>query len=124
MTFKTQDKLYGHKKLVHSTDEKYNCKHCGKRFGKVNHARLHEKVHEDPQFQCRFCSKLFKNKVDLVSHEGYHTGNKPFTCKVCNNGYTSKKALRQHEQFVHKMIGPSGGGSHFRRNKKGKDEPS
>ena len=124
MTFKHFYELTKHKNLSHSTDERYNCKHCGKRFGKVNHARLHERVHEDPQLQCRFCSKLFKNKVDLVSHERYHTGEKPFTCKVCNNGYTSKKALRQHEQFVHKMIGPSGGGSHFRRNKKEKDEPS
>ena len=117
MTFKTQDKLYGHKKLVHSTDEKYNCKHCGKRFGQVNWARTHERSHENPQFQCRFCSKLFKSERSLEAHERVHTGEKAFSCKLCSAAFTWKGGLRQHEQGVHKIIGPKGGTGWLKKDK-------
>ena len=121
MTCKTQDQLYNHRKLAHSTDERFNCKHCGKRFGQLCLARSHERSHEDPQLQCRFCSKLLKSERSLVAHERVHTGEKPFMCKICSTDFTSKGSLRQHEQYVHKVIGPKGGGSWCLKQKK-KDE--
>ena len=101
MTFKTRYEKAAHKNLSHSTDERYNCKHCGKRFGQLTSVRSHERVHEDPHFQCRFCSKLLKSKQKLMAHERFHMGEKPFVCEVCGNGYTSKSGLSQHQQFMH-----------------------
>ena len=108
MTFKTCTQLYRHKKLVHSAEEKFNCKYCGKRFGEATMAREHELSHENPQFQCRFCSKLLKTKRSLEAHERYHTGEKPFPCKICSATFTTKGRLTQHEKNVHKMTGRKG----------------
>ena len=53
ITWKTQYQLYNHRKLAHSTDERFNCKHCGKRFGEgaaegcqecQNEAKLRERL--------------------------------------------------------------------------------
>ena len=118
MTFKTQAQMYKHTKLSHSTDERFACKYCGKRFGSMAEARSHERIHENPQFQCRFCSKLFKSERSLVSHERVHTGEKTFSCKMCNAGFTSQGGLRMHEQGVHKIIGPKGGTGWLKKKKK------
>jgi len=123
MTFKNLHDMKNHKNLSHSTDERFNCKHCGKRYGNTGTARSHERSHENPQFQCRFCSKLFKTKPHLLAHERFHMGEKPFVCKVCSNGYTSKPGLLQHQQFVHKMVGPKGGG-YWCRKQMEKEDPS
>ena len=46
MVFKTINKLKAHKNIAHSTDEKYQCKHCGKRSGSIIHLKSHELIHE------------------------------------------------------------------------------
>ena len=101
MAFPRYSALVTHRNMSHSTDERFNCKHCGRRFGRLPHARLHEKTHEDPQFQCKFCAKLVRSKEKLVAHERFHTGERPFVCNVCGNGYVSKPALSQHKEFMH-----------------------
>ena len=118
MTFKTLQAMYKHKILSHSTDERFGCKYCGKRFGSMANARSHERVHESPQFQCRFCSKLIKSEKTLEAHERSHTGEKAFTCKLCSAAFTSKNGLMQHEQGVHKIIGPKGGTGWLKQKKK------
>ena len=101
MTFKYKFKYYQHKNISHSSDMRYNCKHCGKRYGHLSQVRTHERTHEDPKFQCRFCSKMFKSEAKLTAHERYHTGEKPFVCEECGNGYTSREGLRQHQDYMH-----------------------
>ena len=118
MTFKTQHEVYKHKKLSHSTDERLGCKYCGKRFSSMANARTHEMVHENPKFQCRFCSKLLKKERSLIAHERIHTGEKTFSCKMCSAAFTSSHGLRQHEQGVHKIIGPKGGRTGWSKQKK------
>ena len=118
MTFKTQHEVYRHNRLEHSTDKRFDCKYCGKRFSSMSSARSHELVHENPQFQCRFCSKLIKTEKNLIAHERIHTGEKPFPCKVCSAAFTNLNRLRQHEQGVHKIIGPKGGTGWLKQKKK------
>ena len=73
------------------------------------HAKVHEKVHEEPKFECSFCKKRVKTKETLEAHERYHTGEKPFKCEHCGNGYVNNKALRQHMAGAHKIVGVNGG---------------
>ena len=101
MTFRTKYDWTTHKNITHSTDERFTCKHCGKRFGQMKCKAIHEKVHKDPQFQCKFCAKLFKSEQNLEAHERFHVGEKPFVCEVCGNGYTGKSGLRQHKEYMH-----------------------
>ena len=109
MTFKTHCMSVKHKRIVHSSDEKYQCKFCGKRFGNVDHRKLHERVHKEPEFQCRLCPKRLKSPLALKAHESQHTGERPFKCLICEAGFVSSASLRQHTRGTHKIVGPRGG---------------
>ena len=102
--FKKHTHLRKHVNLVHSTDERYNCEHCGKRFTDVGALKSHVKYHhEAPRFKCSFCGKMFKDEVRLVAHERQHRGERPFKCSVCSSAFTSKSGLNQHEAGAHNI---------------------
>ena len=90
----------------HSSDEKYQCKFCSKRFGYPAEVRNHEKKHREPQFKCGYCDKMLKSRTALLAHERDHTGERPFVCAVCGNGYKADAVLRTHMKHVHKILGP------------------
>ena len=108
-TFKTYRNLLSHKNVVHSTDKKYDCKFCGKRFGCISFREKHERGHQEPQFQCSICAKRLKSQDKLEAHERAHRGEKPFPCSICGAGFTSLGGLGQHRKGVHKIVGPKGG---------------
>ena len=55
----------GHKRMAHNSDKKYECEVCHKRFNSIPHKKVHEKVHEEPKFECSFCKKRVKTKEAL-----------------------------------------------------------
>ena len=120
-TFKTAAKRNIHVILEHSTDEKYNCKHCGKRFESTYRLKIHiTRVHEPPQFKCQYCGKLFTRKNSLEGHERIHRGEKPYQCTHCPEGFASSHGLCQHLRGVHKIAGKRGGKvgwGHWRKGK-------
>ena len=109
MLFKTIGKLKAHTNIAHSTDEKYQCKHCGKRLGSLGNLMSHEFIHAEANLQCKFCPKKFKRPNNLQFHERHHTGEFPFKCTICNSAFVSGRALAQHTKGVHKVMGPRGG---------------
>ena len=102
-TFTTYHLCKMHEIKVHSTDEKYQCKYCGKREASIQKVKRHEQVHEDPQFSCKFCQKKLKTPEALEAHERHHTGVTPFKCPVCDKGFVSRGALGQHVRGAHKI---------------------
>ena len=122
LTFSRANDRTKHNTLVHCTDEKYKCKFCGIRKSNLKHLKLHERVHEEPQFQCSFCPKKLKSEGALESHERNHTGEKPFKCSTCGNSYVSINALAQHEKGAHKIPGPKGGKTGWRGKSKTEKE--
>ena len=103
-TFKTYGLMGRHERKEHSTDEKYNCKYCGKRFGETAALKSHvTNNHEAPQFKCQYCGKMFKWKNILEAHERIHTGEKPFPCSMCASSFTREGGLAQHMRGVHKI---------------------
>ena len=109
LTFSSKTKKDKHTIIAHSTDDRYKCRFCGLRKGNVNDVKKHERVHEDPKFQCRFCEKKLKSPTALEGHERNHTGEKPFECDVCSNGFVTLQSIQQHMRGVHKITGPRGG---------------
>ena len=118
MTFNKALKLKEHNQEVHSTDKKFQCGVCGIRKGRLSHLRIHEKSHEDSQFQCSFCPKKLKHKVALTAHERQHTGERPFKCSMCSAAFVSNGALGQHTKGAHKIVGPRGGKTGWKSDKK------
>ena len=47
-------------------------------------------------FKCQFCSKTFKLKQHLTSHERVHTGVRPFVCNICHRGFKQSSHLTRH----------------------------
>ena len=105
-TFDSKDKLKEHWNISHSTDEELKCKVCGKRFGAKFRLDGHMASHGSAQFQCSYCDKKLRRKVALVIHEREHTGERPFSCPVCNKGFKSITVLSTHTKHVHKILTP------------------
>lgn len=47
-------------------------------------------------FSCQFCSKAFKLKQHLTTHERVHTGDRPFKCSLCDNAFKQSSHLTRH----------------------------
>ncbi len=57
--------------------EMVKCSHpgCDHKTYTRNNMNKHEKSHNLlPQFQCKYCAKMIKRKLDLVAHEAKHEG--------------------------------------------------
>ena len=95
-----------HANVEHSEAAKFQCRHCGRRFGNTQAVRKHELKHEEPRFKCSHCDKMLKTRKTLLIHEREHTGERPFTCSVCGNGYKSDNVLSTHMKHVHGILTP------------------
>ncbi|GMT15718.1 hypothetical protein PFISCL1PPCAC_7015, partial [Pristionchus fissidentatus] len=46
--------------------------------------------------QCKFCTKSFTKKCNLVKHERIHTGERQFKCATCKSSFTLESLLVKH----------------------------
>lgn len=47
---------------------------------------------------CNLCNKIFPKKCNLEDHLRTHFGQKPFTCKYCNQAYSQRGNRDRHQE--------------------------
>ncbi|XP_037552902.1 zinc finger protein 436-like, partial [Nematolebias whitei] len=50
---------------------------------------------------CEVCGKVMKNKSSLARHSFIHTGNKPFSCHLCELRFNRRDNLQHHLAHLH-----------------------
>ncbi|XP_038053343.1 oocyte zinc finger protein XlCOF6-like [Patiria miniata] len=111
----------------HSGLKPYVCKICNKAYTQIHNLTDHEKTHIDDQtFACKTCGKVFYARSSLRRHRikehpaeksgiqkvplsrnqvitkepgVFEIIRKPYVCKVCTEGYKTKKSLKMHEKI-------------------------
>ncbi|XP_056149898.1 zinc finger protein 135-like [Lampris incognitus] len=76
----------------------YPCNVCGKRCATENALQRHNKIHnENYMHLCRFCLKIFKTRVDKITHEQSHSPTlKPYKCPDCPEAFTQLHVRNRH----------------------------
>ncbi|KAM3964028.1 uncharacterized protein ACR2FA_002073 [Aphomia sociella] len=80
------------------------CKLCSRHFSarwmlKVHVERDHEKLAPHICDE-KDCGRKFYKKSDLVVHQRYHTGERPYSCEICSASFPNVSHLRRHERAV------------------------
>ncbi|XP_026754904.2 zinc finger protein 585B-like [Galleria mellonella] len=80
------------------------CQRCGRHFSanwmlKVHIERDHEKLTPHVCDE-KDCGRKFYKKSDLVVHQRYHTGERPYSCEICRASFPHVSHLRRHQRSV------------------------
>ena len=80
------DTLKRHILSFHEGKKMYKCDVCNKSFkGHIkDHMRTHATFTEEKPFNCGQCGAKFNQRSQLTVHMRVHTGERPYSCKICS----------------------------------------
>nr|CAI5855810.1 unnamed protein product [Callosobruchus analis] len=52
-------------------------------------------------YQCEVCGQGFVQHCHLTQHRLKHTGERPYKCEFCDKAYPHRNTLKKHVKIVH-----------------------
>ncbi|XP_072042341.1 uncharacterized protein [Amphiura filiformis] len=98
----TKGCLLKHHRKTHFSGKsfkQFQCDVCSQEFGRKDHLNRHlQNIHMRNK-KCKFCGKLFDDKLILEAHENTHEGSSPkfkYTCQECGKCFSNSWNLQRH----------------------------
>ncbi|XP_050312556.1 zinc finger protein 675-like isoform X2 [Anthonomus grandis grandis] len=100
----------------HSDVRDYRCPHCKREYKdervlKVHMAKIHSigldkvKIPERTRkYACNLCPKAYFAKNKLTRHLYGHSGEKPFSCDICDKKFKDKWYVKTHLKNYHNIL--------------------
>ena len=64
------------------------------------------KAQDGHKHVCPECGKCSKAPSDFIKHFRTHTGERPFECEVCGQGFKESSSMYKHRREKHMIHGP------------------
>ncbi|XP_053602617.1 zinc finger protein 431-like isoform X2 [Plodia interpunctella] len=84
--------------IVHNDEKSFVCHLCNKAFKRHGSLKRHIILHNSANktIKCDLCHMSFFSNTGLKHHLRVHTGERPYRCDICSQGYSYKHDFNRH----------------------------
>lgn len=89
---------------IHLNDVPVYCRNCFRSFATKAARDAHENKCDYRRYECYLCGRFTSSKPILVIHMRIHSGQRPYKCNICNEGFNQQSTLVSHHGFKHSKL--------------------